>query len=76
MSFTGQVISRRTQLSPHRDYKNECVGGCLDQLHSSHLICVNSCANSEDPNESAPLLADEIHHQIWRVRLVKIRRIP
>ena len=32
-----------------------------------------SCANSKDPNESAPLLSDEMRHQIWRVRLVKIQ---
>ena len=23
--------------------KNECVGECLDQLHSLHLVCVKLC---------------------------------
>ena len=32
-----------------------------------------NCTNSKDPNESAPLFSDEIHHLIWRVRLVKIQ---
>ena len=32
-----------------------------------------SCANSKDLNESAPLLSEEIHHQILRVRTAKIQ---
>ena len=32
-----------------------------------------NCANSKDLNESAPLLSEEIHHQILRVRTAKIQ---
>ena len=42
--FQGRSILTKPKLSPHRDIQNVCVGECLDQLHSLHLVCVKSTA--------------------------------